>query len=105
MWPFTNKKPTMTLAEYATTRPPAPCGNQTEHVRWTEFEGMRCPACAAKAERERKERDENRMAEKIAAAVVRQMAERSNAALRGAEPASSAERPLEGTVMRKDEEC
>ena len=28
-----------------------------------------------------------------------------NAALRGAEPASSAERPLEGTVMRKEEEC
>lgn len=29
----------------------------------------------------------------------------ANAALRGAEPASSAERPLEGTVMRKGEEC
>ena len=30
---------------------------------------------------------------------------KANAALRGAEPASSAERPLEGTVMRKEEEC
>ena len=29
----------------------------------------------------------------------------ANAALSGAEPASSAERPLEGTVMRKGEEC
>ena len=28
-----------------------------------------------------------------------------NVALMGAEPASSAERPLEGTVMRKEEEC
>ena len=72
MWPF-KKKPRMTQAEYAATRPPAPCGNQTEHVYWTELQGMRCPACAAIKDRKRKEDDENRMAEKIAAAVVRMM--------------------------------
>jgi hypothetical protein len=32
---------------------------------------MRCPVCAGIAEKKREERDENRMAEKIAAAVIR----------------------------------
>lgn len=57
---------------------PVPCGDAETHWHWRDL-GWSCPACAAKSARERKERDENRMAEKIAAAVVRQMAERSNA--------------------------
>lgn len=72
MWPF-KRKPTMTAAEYAATRPPAPCGHQEKHVFWTELQGLVCPVCAAIEARKQKEEDENRMAEKIAAAVVRQM--------------------------------
>lgn len=72
MWPF-KSKPAMTVEEYAATRPPAPCGEQTKHVFWTEMENMTCPVCEAKANRVRREKDEDRMAEKIAAAVIRQM--------------------------------
>ena len=63
----------MTTEEYAATKPPAPCGNQTEHVFWTEIQGMSCPVCAGIARQKRQEEDEDRMAEKIAAAVVRQL--------------------------------
>lgn len=77
MWPF-KRKPVMTQEEYAATRPPPPCGEQTKHVFWTEIQGMRCPVCAGIANRMHKEEAENRMAEKIAAAVVRQMSMRSN---------------------------
>ena len=72
MWPF-EKRQKMTVEEYAATRPEAPCGNQKEHVYWTEFQSTACPVCAAKAELERKEQKENRLAEKIAAAVVRHL--------------------------------
>lgn len=72
MWPF-KKTPKVTLAEYAATRPAAPCGNQIEHVRWTEFEGWPCPVCAAIEASKRKEAEEDRMAEKIAHAVARKL--------------------------------
>jgi hypothetical protein len=77
MWPFKHK-PAITTEEYAATRPPAPCGEQTKHVFWTEIQGMKCPICAGKEKREQQEQDENRMAGKIAAEVVRQMAELPN---------------------------
>ncbi|MFZ2404406.1 MAG: hypothetical protein WAW41_04665 [Methylobacter sp.] len=72
MWPF-KPKPIMTAEEYALTRPPAPCGQQTKHIFWTEIEGMKCPVCASNNARELREQDENRLAEKIAAIVVRKM--------------------------------
>ena len=72
MWPF-KRKAKMTAEEYANTRPKAPCGQQREHVFWTELQGMTCPACAAKAAKARKEQDENRLAEKIADAVARKL--------------------------------
>lgn len=78
MW-FFKRKPTMTTAEYAATRPPAPCGDQKEHVFWTELQGWPCPVCSGIAKQKRAMEDENHMAEKIAAAVVRQMDKRSNA--------------------------
>ena len=67
MWPF-KKKPKLTFAEYAATRPLAPCGDQIKHV-FGEVNGLRCYVCEAieKAEQE------DRFAEKIAAAVVRRM--------------------------------
>lgn len=88
MWPF-KRQPTMTTEEYAATRPPAPCGNQKEHVFWTEIEGLGCPVCAGIKKRKKQMEDENRMAEKIAAAVIRQMDERSNAKVSGAGTASA----------------
>ena len=63
----------MTMEEYAATRPPAPCGQQKEHVFWTEIEGFPCPRCGAIEEFKRRDADENRMAEKIAVAVLRQL--------------------------------
>ena len=79
MWPFKKREKPMTEEEYAATRPPAPCGKQKEHVFWTELNGMSCPVCAAIEDRKRKEEDKNRMAEKIAEAVVRKMQAPSNA--------------------------
>lgn len=80
MWPF-KKREKMTLEQYAATRPAAPCGEQTTHVEWTEIHGMPCPKCARIARDKKKDADESRMAEKIAAALIRQMAERSNVGL------------------------
>ena len=85
MWPFKRKTKitAIPMEEYAKTRPVAPCGIQKEHVFWTEIQGMPCPMCAAQREIERKEQDENRMADKIAEAVVRKMAEPSNVKVSG----------------------
>lgn len=72
MWPF-KKTPKLSLEEWAATKPPAPCGNQKEHYFWTEIECWPCPICAKIKEQKQKEEDENRMAEKIAAAVVKKL--------------------------------
>lgn len=73
MWPFKQRSKPMTEEAYAATRPPAPCGNQKDHVFWTELNGLPCPHCADLGAQKRQEDTENRMAEKIAAAVVRKM--------------------------------
>lgn len=63
----------MSFEAFAETRPPAPCGFQKEHAHWVDVEGWPCPKCAAKAEHEQKEADENRLADKIAAALMRKI--------------------------------
>lgn len=83
MWPFKKRDKPMTVEEYAAPWPPAPCGNQKEHIFWEELNDTRCPVCAGIERRKRKEEDENRMAEKIAAAVVRKIQTPSNAELTG----------------------
>jgi hypothetical protein len=72
MWPW-KRTPALTMAQYAETRPTAQCGKQEDHVFWTEIQGMPCPICTAKINRELKEEDENRMAEKIADVIIRRM--------------------------------
>lgn len=72
MWPFKQKKK-LTDEEYAASKPEAPCGEQTEHYFWTDFYNFPCPVCKAISEKKKKEEDENRMAEKIATAVIRQL--------------------------------
>lgn len=69
MWPFKGKCKT-TLEEFAASQPPAPCGDQREHTYWV-MQGWPCPVCAANKQRAEEEATEDRMAEKIAAAVVR----------------------------------
>lgn len=75
MWPF-KKKPVMTEEEYAATRPPAPCGDQKTHVHWTELEGRPCPICTRIEKEQQALKAEDRLAEKIANAVMRKLHEK-----------------------------
>lgn len=72
MWPF-SRKPKLSLEEWAATKPLAPCGYQKEHFYWTEIEGWPCPKCARIEREKQKSAEEDRMAEKVALAVVRQL--------------------------------
>ena len=57
----------------------APCGEPETHWYWKDI-GWPCPRCASILEKKRKEEDETRMAEKIAAALARHIRDdRSNA--------------------------
>ena len=70
MWPF-KRKLKISFEDFAATQPPAPCGNQVKHV-FAEVHGLKCHVCAILE----REQDENRLAEKIAAAVMRLLANR-----------------------------
>lgn len=71
-WPF-KRMPVQTMAEHVANLPDVECGNKEEHYLWEHFEGMTCPKCAGIRERRRKLADEDRLATKIAAAVVERM--------------------------------
>lgn len=73
IWPFKKRK-VQTVAEYAATQPMPKCGKPETHYRW-KLEGWSCPACASIEQRTKAQADEDRMAEKIAAAVARKMKE------------------------------
>ena len=70
MWPL-KRKLKISFEDFAATRPPAPCGDQTRHV-YAEIHGLKCDRCYTLE----REREENRLAEKIASAVVRLLANR-----------------------------
>jgi|GEM_PF-6208806 len=76
IWPFKKTKK-ITLEEYAATQPIPPCGEPVEHWEWILQIGMSCPMCDGKKRKEQEEIDENRMAEKIAAAVVKILDQRT----------------------------
>lgn len=73
IWPF-KRKEVLTFADYVAAQPVPPCGDAKLHYAW-HLNGVPCTTCAVNAERARKEADENRMAEKIAAAVVKKIKE------------------------------
>ena len=74
MWPF-NKTPKRGKGLNNSPTAVAPCGKQKEHDYWTQEQSMACPVCAGIEYRKQKGIAEDRMAEKIAAAVVRQLKE------------------------------
>ena len=65
MWPF-KKKPVLSVEEWATQFPPAPCGQQTDHYQWLKIERMVCPHCFRAAEIVRKDEHDKKMARLIA---------------------------------------
>lgn len=71
-WPF-KRKPKISFEEWASTQPAAPCGYQNDHYFWEEIEGWPCPRCAAMEKSKLEVENENRLAEKIAAALYRRM--------------------------------
>ncbi len=74
MWPFNRVKPP-TLAERAALKPPVPCGQQVAHYEWEWDMGMSCPMCAGQKARAKKDADDQRMADRIATAVVKRLRE------------------------------
>jgi hypothetical protein len=71
IWPF-KRLPAQTLDEAAAKEPMPRCGRPADHLNWR-LNGVSCPMCARIRTDEKLEKDENRMAEKIAVAVVQKM--------------------------------
>jgi hypothetical protein len=68
-WPFKRKK-TITFSEYVDSLADVDCGEKLTHYHWTISVGMSCPLCARNEEQRRKEEDEDRLARKIAQAIL-----------------------------------
>jgi len=77
IWPF-KRAPRRTLEEAFAHLPMPPCGDRTQHYHWTKLQGLPCPSCRAHEEVVRKARAEDQLAEKIAAAVVRHIEQRTS---------------------------
>ena len=81
MWPF---KKSIPYSEVVKSYPPAPCGEQYKHYYWKEIEHFPCPHCLAvkhaKREHEAKLREEDRLADKIACAIVSKLSARGGVA-------------------------
>jgi len=74
IWPFKKRK-ALTIAEYAELQPMPACCDPETHYYW-KLQGYSCPTCSANAKLSKAESDQNRLAEKIATAVVRKLTEK-----------------------------
>ena len=68
-WPFP-RTPKPTWAERVAHKPDPPCGQKESHYDWEYNLGMPCPMCAGIEERKQKMEDEDRLARKIAKAIM-----------------------------------
>jgi hypothetical protein len=75
-WPF-RSKPKQTFEEMIADKPEPACGKKVFHYEWTELQGMSCPICHARKEKERKDREREVLAETIASAVIRKLQEKN----------------------------
>lgn len=68
IWPF-KRKPVRTFEEAIAEEPMPLCGNKEKHYMW-KWNGVACPLCAAKRQRQEQRETEERMANLIAVRVA-----------------------------------